>query len=408
MMMLVRLAWRNILRNKRRTLLSGIAVGIGLASIIFVQALFTGMLNSMVRTATDTIIGEGQIHLKGFRDTYDPDKTIRNSKALMKDLESEEVLEYFTPRTISFAMISSAAGVQSVMLYGVQPLTERPVSAVDDAIIKGNYLGPEETGMILIGSKTASTLEVEIGDRIVVTTAQAHTGELAQEMFRVGGIFHFGSREADSGLVFVDLKKAQGLLGLGEDIHEIALKFRSLDMAGDTSLYFWKKYSRDGNEAIGWKVMVPQLESVVEMSHISMGITMLLVFGIVGLTIMNSLFMSLYERMFEFGLLRALGTRPLRMAALIFLEAASLSLVSIVIGSFLGLAVTWYFSVHGINYKGIEFAGITITELIFPVLSVEQFTLYPLLVMVFSLAAAIYPAFYAAKLTPARAMRRSI
>lgn len=408
MMILVKLAWRNILRNKRRTLLSGIAVGIGLASIIFVQALFTGMLDSMVRTATDTIIGEGQIHLKGFRDTYDPDETIRNSKALMKDLESEKVLEYYTPRTISFAMISSAAGVQSVMLYGVQPLTERPVSAVDDAIIEGNYLRPEETGMILIGSKTASTLEVQIGDRIVVTTAQAHTGELAQEMFRVGGIFHFGSREADSGLVFVHLKKAQGLLGLGEDIHEIALKFRSLDMAGDTSLYFWKKYSRDGNEAIGWKVMVPQLESVVEMSHISMGITMLLVFGIVGLTIMNSLFMSLYERMFEFGLLRALGTRPLRMAALIFLEAASLSLVSIVIGSFLGLAVTWYFSVHGINYKGIEFAGITITELIFPVLSVEQFTLYPLLVMVFSLAAAIYPAVYAAKLTPARAMRRSI
>ncbi len=144
------------------------------------------------------------------------------------------------------------------------------------------------------------------------------------------------------------------------------------------------------------------------MSYVSTGITMLLVFGIVGLTIMNSLFMSLYERMFEFGVLRAIGTRPFRMGAIIILEAAALSLISMVIGLVLGFGLTKYFSVAGINYKGIEFAGVTITELIFPVFTIEQFTLYPLLIMIFSLTAAIYPAVFAAKLTPARAMRRSI
>ena len=217
-----------------------------------------------------------------------------------------------------------------------------------------------------------------------------------------------GIREADSGLAFVHLDKAQKLLALENEVHEISITFEDLDMAGDPTIPFWQKYSENGNKAIGWKEMVPQLDSVIEMSYISTAITLFLVFGIVGLTIMNSLFMSLYERMFEFGVLRAIGTRPVRMAAIIILEAASLALISMVIGTTIGFAFIKYFSINGINYKGIEFAGVTITELIFPFFTIEQFTLYPLLTILFSVTAALYPAIYAARLTPARAMRRSM
>jgi ABC-type lipoprotein release transport system permease subunit len=408
MNILLKLAWRNILRNKRRTFLSGLAVGIGLASMMFVDGLFTGMLDSMIGTATDTFLGQGQIHAEGFTDTLEVEKTINNSKQLLTDLNKEDVIIRFSPRTASFSMLSSAGGVQSVMLYGIDPGSERDISLVDDAIRKGAYLDDTNKGMILIGSKTAETLEVEVGDRIVVTAAQAHTGELSQEMFRVGGIFFMGIREADSGLAFIDLNSAQNILGLKGEIHEIALSFKTLDMAGDPALPFWSKYSTGGNKAIGWKEMVPQLDSVIEMSYISTAITLFLVFGIVGLTIMNSLFMSLYERMFEFGVLRAIGTRPVRMATIILLEALSLAVISMIIGLAIGFGFTKYFSVYGIDYTGIEFAGVTITELIFPVFTLEQYTLYPLLTIVFSLIAALYPAVYAAKLTPARAMRRSL
>lgn len=408
MKILLKLAWRNILRNKRRTFLSGLAVGIGLASMMFVDGLFTGMLDSMVRTATDTFLGQGQIHADGFTDTLEVEKTIKHSGQLLADLKNEEVITHFSPRTVSFSMLSSAGGVQSVMLYGIDPDREQDISLVDDAIKKGAYLDNSRKGLILIGSKAAETLEVGVGDRIVVTAAQAHTGELSQEMFRVGGIFYMGIREADSGLAFIDLKNAQTILGLKDEVHEIALSFRSLEMAGDPDLPFWSDYSKDGNNAIGWKEMVPQLNSVIEMSHLSTAITLFLVFGIVGLTIMNSLFMSLYERMFEFGVLRAIGTRPVRMATIILLEALSLSVISMIIGLVIGFGVTKYFSVHGIDYTGIEFAGVTITELIFPVFTFEQYTLYPILTIVFSLVAALYPAVYAARLTPARAMRRSL
>jgi ABC-type lipoprotein release transport system permease subunit len=112
--------------------------------------------------------------------------------------------------------------------------------------------------------------------------------------------------------------------------------------------------------------------------------------------------------MFEFGVLRAIGTRPLNMALIIFFEATSLSVISIILGTLLGLTVISLFAYYGINYKGIEFAGVTITELLYPELALKQFTLYPVLIFIFSLTAAIYPAVFAARMTPARAMQRSL
>jgi ABC-type lipoprotein release transport system permease subunit len=408
MKVLIKIAWRNILKHRRRTVLSGLAVGIGLAGMVFVDGLYEGMLESMIRTATDTFLGQGQIHAEGFRNTLEAEKTVQDSEAVMKSLRSEDIISVASPRTVSFGMLSSAAGVNSALLYGIAPDAEKDISMIDEAIREGDYLTPGAVGKILIGSKTAETLEVETGDRLVLTVAQAGTGELSQDMFRIAGIFHMGIREADSGMAFININQSKDLLALGHDIHEIALKFEDINNAGDRSLMFWRKYSQEGNEAIGWRDLVPQLDSVIEMTGISTVIMSSLVFTIVAVTIMNSLFMSLYERMFEFGILRAVGTRPGNMALIIIFEAAILSLISIMIGLTIGFLVMQILSVYGINYKGIEFAGVTITELIYPEFALRQFTVFPLLIFIFSLIAALYPAVFAAKITPARAMQRSM
>jgi len=405
---LLRLAWRNIFRNTRRTVLSGIAIGIGLAVMIFGDAFLTGMSESMIRTSTDTFAGQGQIHARGFRDTFEVERTVKNLQVVVDGLKKEERIQAFSLRTQSFAMLASAANVASIMLYGIDPARERDISKIDEAITEGRYLGDSNTQQILIGSKTAEVLEVGIGDRVVVTAARAGTGELSQEMLRVGGIFHFGIQELDSAVAFIGLKKSQEILGLGQNVHEIALRFHRLEDAGNRSLAFWRRYSRDGNEAIGWKDILPQMEAVLKMSTLSKAITASIIFGIVGLTIMNTLFMSLYERMFEFGVLRAIGTRPLRMALMILLEGGSLAIISIVIGSAVGFLFSWVFSVYGIDYRGIEFAGTTINELIYPVMNIRQYLLNPLYVLLFTLVAALYPAYYAARLTPSKAMKRSL
>lgn len=408
MKMLLKLAWRNVLRNKRRTFLSGTAVGITLASLMLIDGLYIGMLKGMIMTATDTFLGQGQIHAKGFSDTLEVEKTINGSENILASLDKEPLLEAYSPRTASFAMLSSPAGVTSVLLYGIDPAREKNISMIDETIRDGEYLQPEGERQILIGSKAAETLEAGLGDRLVLTVAQAGTGELSQEMFRISGIYHMGIREADSGMAFIHIDKARQLLALGPGTHEIVLKFKDLDSAGDRTLPFWSSYSGNSNEALGWRDLIPQLDGIIEMTEISTIVTSTLVFCIVAVIIMNALFMSLYERMFEFGVLRAIGTRPLNMALIIFFEAAALSAISIIMGLVLGLGVVSFFSWYGIDYRGIEFAGVTVNELLYPELAVNQFTTYPLLIFIFSLVAAIYPALFAAKMTPARAMQRSM
>ncbi len=410
-MLLVKLSWRNIFRNKRRTVLSGLAVGIGLASLIFINGLLVGMLNSMVSAATDSFMGQAQVHAEGFRDTFEVELAISDAGRIIKALEGEEGIRSVTPRTIAQGMLTSTADVISVAAYGIDPEREKEVSLLSHVVVEGKYLESGDKGStkkVLIGTRAAELLDAGIGDRLVLTLAQAASGELSQEMFRVGGIFHYGIREIDTYLVFIHIDKARQMLALPGGAHEIAVRFDDLSIAGDMGLSIWERYSVGGNEFLGWPDLLPQLKAAHELSDFSTFLTSILVFGIVALTIMNTLFMSLYERMYEFGVMRAVGTRPMQMALVIVLEAVSLALISIVIGMVMGWFVNSLFGTVGIDYSGIEFAGVTLTEPIYTVLNLKQFTLYPAMIMVFSIVASLYPAIYAAKLTPSKAMRKSL
>lgn len=392
-------------------MLSGLAVGIGLASLIFINGLLVGMLNSMVAAATDSFMGQGQIHAEGFRDTFEVELTIGGVDRVIEGLEGEEDIRSVTPRTIAQGMLTSTADVISVAAYGIDPEREKEVSLLSDVVVEGKYLESSTKGpskKILIGTRAAELLDAGIGDRLVLTLAQAGTGELSQEMFRVGGIFHYGIREIDTYLVFIHIDKARQMLALPGGAHEIAVKFTDLNIAEDKELSIWEKYSEGDNRFLGWPELLPQLNAAHELSDFSTFLTSILVFGIVALTIMNTLFMSLYERMYEFGVMRAVGTRPVQMALIIVFEAVSLAIISIAIGMVIGWLANTLFGVIGIDYSGIEFAGVTITEPIYTVMNIKQFTVYPLMIMVFSLLAAFYPALYAARLTPSKAMRKSL
>ena len=404
----IKLAWRNIFRNKRRSLIAGTAIGLGLASLIFVDALIIGMERNMIHSATSSFLGEGQIHGERFRKTQEVEKTINRLDWVVSNLNQETIVKHFTLRVMSFAMISSASNMSAISLVGVVPSTERHLSQIDEALKEGSYFEEGAGRNIIIGSKLAEILEVGLDDRIVITVAQAETGDLSQEMFRVSGIYHFNVRDMDRGMAFVRLEKAQQMLGIGDDVHEIAINFTDPQFGQDENLPFWKKYSQYGNNAEGWTDVLPQLKGALEISTFSTYIVGLILFGVVALGIINTLFMSLHERMFEFGVLRAVGTRPFGIARLIIFEAGALAVLSIGIGIMLGFLITYLTSKVGIDYKGIEFAGITFRELLYPVLKLKQFIFYPFWVFVFTEIAGIYPAVYAARIVPADAMRKSL
>jgi ABC-type lipoprotein release transport system permease subunit len=384
-----------------------VAIGVGLASLIFVDAVIIGFEKNMIRTATASFLGEGQIHGDGFRELQSVELTIEGLDNVTARLEGERFVDRFTVRTMSFGMISSPANLSAVEMVGIDPETEIYLSQIDDVIVEGRYFHGVDPRDVVIGSKLADLLEVSVGDRVVMTTAEAHTGDLAQEMFRVSGIYHFNIPEMDGAMAFVRIDKAREMLGLPGEAHEIALKFTDPKYGRDKHDPFWSRHSEGANEAIPWPVLLPQVEAYFAISWFSTLFTGIIIFGIVVLGIINTLFMSLHERMFEFGVIRAVGTRPTAVARLIVFEAGSLAVVSIGMGIAIGLLVTWLVGLNGIDYSGIEFGGVTIREPLFPVMKAYQFVLYPALVFVFTTLIGIFPAIRAARMSPAGAMRKS-
>lgn len=408
MWLIAKLAWRNLFRNTRRTLIAGTSIGIGLAGLIFVDALTLGMEENIIRTATSSFLGQAQIHARGFRRTREAGKTINGLEAVAATLAADDRVEAFTPRTMTLGMIHSSAGPSSIMLVGVQPESERHLSLVDDTVIEGTFFAEDTARGVVIGRGLAEKLEAGIGDRVVVTMAQPRTGDLAQELYRVSGIFRFGSREMDSGTAFVRIEHAQHMLGLPGAAHEIALSFKDPATALDVTHPFWLQYSAGGNEAMGWPQLVPQLRAVFDMSQWSLTIIGLILFSIVGLGIVNTLFMSIYERLFEFGVLRAIGTRPFDLWRLVLCEAAGLAVLSIALGAALALVVSLIVSRTGLDYRGIEMVGVVVQDLMYPVVTLRQYLFYPFWLLVFTLVIGTYPAVHAARIPPAHALRKTL
>lgn len=404
----MKLAWRNVLRNKRRTIIASIAIGVGLASLLFTAALMEGMKINMIHSSTSSFLGEAEIHGDNFRENQDVDKTVNNLDQVIKELQQDPVVDKFTLRTLSIGMITSPSDANAILLVGVTPKTEIYLSKVASSIIKGNFFAGNNPLDIVIGSKLAELLEIDVGDRVVVTVSQAKTGDLSQEMFRVSGIYHFGIDEMDSGMAFIRIHVAQRMLGIGNRVHEIAIKFKDIEIASKSNDPFWKKFSRYNNEAVGWPILLPQMKTVLDMTWISILISTVILMGMVTFGIINTLFMSFYERMFEFSILGAIGTRPSGLRKLIIFEAAALAIIGIGFGVILGFIVTIIFKYVGIDYRGIEYAGTTFSELIYPVFRVWHYIIFSVGVFVFTILVSLYPAWVASRLRPAEGLRRSL
>ncbi len=403
----IKLAWRNLFRNARRSLIAAAAIGLGLAAMIFVDALLVGMKENMVRSATATFLGEAQIQNVDFRTSRLPADTLHAGARVFARVREEAVVAHAAPRVLTRGTITSAAQVRAVEIVGIDPDREKPLSMVDEAMSKGEYLKQDDRRAVLIGRKLAELLEVKVGDRVVLTVSAAESGELSQDLFHVAGIFFFHERALNRAMAFIPVHQAKEMLQI-EGIHQIALRFASGNFARRSEAPFWDEYSRHGNVALGWPELLPQLKAALDVSDFSTYVTGIILFGVVALSIVNTLFMALHERQFEFGVLRAVGTRPTGLFQLLALEAASLALVSIVIGALFGSALVLLTGSVGIDYRGIEFAGVTFQSRIHPQLQAGSFVTYPLWVLGLTVLVGCYPAAHAARIQPADAIRRSL
>ena len=407
-MLLIQLAWRNLFRNGRRTFLTCLLLTSSLVVIILMDGLILGMLGVMVGGITQTLEGEAQIYKAGFRDRFDSTLYLESPQSILNVLNQDETLLAYAPRVVVPAVIGSSYNSLGGMVYGVDPEKEAATSRLRQALIEGEYLS-DKPRALLMGRLMAEKLEIGIGDRVVLTASAVDNNELVQGLFRVSGIVQFGPKELDESFVFIHIKGAQALFQLGDGLHQIALRFKDFEDANRSDLALASKIEGENIEFKGWLALQPGIGAMLEMTSYSTLIIGTVLFLFASLGVINAIFMSIYERLYELAIAKAIGTRPAFIGGLIVLEAFGLALISCSIGLPIAYCLMTYFAGSGLPLGGnIEFSGVVLGGRLYPELALHQFVQFPVYVILLTLVAAIYPALFAARIAPARSLQKAL
>ena len=407
-MLTFKLAIRNLFRNTRRTTLTAILISFSLMALIMADGLILGMKDLLVSSLTKNLVGEAQLHRKGFRDNFDVDLYFTGTDDLVADLRGRPEVTEVASRVLSGGMVSSSYNVATGMVFGIDAEAEARIGNIKKAIIEGQYLTGER-GEIMLGRPMAELLEVSLGDRIVITLSEADGGDLSQALFRVSGIYYFGLREIDHNTVFINADQARQAVGISADAsHELVMVFEDSSVSREKTSTVFDDFNNEQLELKSWMELNEDIATMLELSGLSTLIIGSILFLLASLGVINSMFMSIYERLYEFGVARAIGTTPWQLAQLILCEALLLGIGSCLFGGVIGYGLISYTTLHGLPLGEFEMSGIALSGNIATQMQLSQFTELPFYIILLTLVSALYPARFASKIVPTEALSRSL
>lgn len=403
--MLVIIAWRNIWRNKVRSLVVMMSIAVGLWAGLSAMSFSFGMYQGHIQNVILYQLSHIQVHHPGFRSEMELNDTVRYSQELQNTINSMSEVKATVRRCISPSMIVTASGSSGIMLVGTQISDERKVTGLDSMVIDGTYFTDSTRKEIVIGSKLAEKIHAKIGSKVVVMLQDANN-EMVSGAYRVKGIYKTRNSAYDESMVFLPLQRMQELAALGNVSNELAVLLNegaSLEQAR-TQISSLAK----GEEVMDWMGLSPELDLVVNSfdlyMYIFMGIILMaLMFGIV-----NTMLMAVLERQRELGMLMAIGMNRIRIFAMVMLETIWVALVGGPLGLLLGHMTIRYFGAHGVNLSQYSealsmygFSNVIYFQL-------DQKFYWPVLLMTIGVAvvSAVYPAIKAVRLEPTQAIRK--
>ncbi|MFP4681883.1 MAG: ABC transporter permease [Chitinispirillaceae bacterium] len=402
--MLFELAWKNIWRNKLRSLIIMTATALGLLGGLTASALSFGMGEQMVETVIKTRVSHLQITHPQYQDDPDIQYCVSDAREKVEKLDSMPQVAAVAPRVLVNAMASSPKTALGVELMGVLPQRERNLTIVDESVMEGSFFSDEGEFEAVIGQELAERLDMGVGSRIVFTFQNAE-GTITGGAFRVSGIFRTPSSEFDRGTVFVQAQDLAQLLETELHYQQISVLFTTLE-ALDTTLSTVHSIAPDMRVQT-WTELAPELGFISETLGVSLYIFMVVILLALAFGIVNTMLMVVLERRRELGMLMAVGMKRKTLFVLIVLETLALSLTGAVAGMILTSVVVWILSITGIDLSIISqgLSEFGLTDVLYPEL---PWTMYPILgvmVVVIAVLSAIYPARRALKLRPADALR---
>ena len=407
MNIVLRLAWRNLWRHSRRTWLTIGAMVFSNILLVFMISMQFGMYGLMINNTLQVFGGHMQIQAPGYKDDQKMRQIVPDVQPLASRLRSEMNSDTIAARGWAFGLASSEERSYGIGIYGVEPGFEPKVSNIPGLVEQGRYLEQNDAMEIVIGTMLARNLRIGVGDELTLL-GSGLDGSFAAAVFDVVGIFDSGVKEIDRNIAEMPLGTFQEVFYMNGAGHQVVLLASDLDQAPVLQARVEATMAENDDVVVhGWEVLQPGVKQAIQADMSSAFFMYSILVILVAFSVLNTQLMSVLERTHEFGITMALGLKPGRLARLVMLETAMMGFIGLFLGAVCGALFTSWFTVNGLSFPGMEemAANFNLPSRVYPRATLITMFAGPLIVFLFTLAAAAYPALRLRKLHPVEAMR---
>ena len=402
---LVRMAWRNVWRNKRRTLIALVAITLGLVFLAFMDGSIAGFQQAIFGNAVRLQGGNVQVHAPGYREKAKrlPLLPLVDADEVVQAAQVQPQVVAASRRINTGGFVSSREATMPVMISGIEPELEAPVGLLAQNMARGRYLAADDQDLILIGQAMAAQLKVGVGDRITLLGRATHE-QMRRRTMTVVGVYDLGLPEAEKQMVYISLAEAQTLFDLRDQATEVVVALQSVGQ--EKAVVAALQAALPAYEVASWQELNPEMNQSLQVDKQVMGIFGLVVLLIAGVGILNLMLMAVFERTREIGLLAAMGLKRHEILGLFLLEGVLIGLLGSLVGCVLGGLVVVVIGQVGIKLSiaGMGEMMALLGDRLYPTLRIDLLLERALTVAVIAALASLYPAWQASRREPAEAL----
>lgn len=405
--MILKLAWRNIGRNRRRTAITIAAVAFATLIAIATRGLQLGTYKVTIDSTTSLFTGYMQIQKPGFKKNPSLRKSFTLSHALKEALHSTPYVKAYAPRIYADGLVALGEKSFGIGIFGISPEMEQKVTTITNKLSSGRFFGSDSSLDIVVGETLFKNLGATLGDQVVILS-QAFDGTMGNMRFRIVGTIKTGAKDIDRSSIFMGLRTSQELLSMGNRISVVSISMTDGGKLNEAKKALAKRVEPLNLVCLSWDEILPELKNSIDFDNISGALTVAILVVVVAFGILNTVLMSVTERFREFGILLSIGMPNGKLALMVLAEGVLIAMIGIAIGVVAAIGVNYYFEQNPITFSG-KMASLYEEYGFIPVmkstLEPKIFLRSSLVILLISLIAVAYPVLKVKHLMPLKGIR---